>query len=802
MANHIEGGPPRNQSEKWAIEFLRKNLPDHYLLISNIDITDSHGKRLEVDALLIGEWAVYVLEFKGYTGTVRAGEHVWDLGNGMHERSPLESTAYKSRVLAGRLRGRITGSMHVPWCQATVFVTGAGGEHIDLKRDRNAGSVHDPSDILDALTTTEGLTAHHHHRLTPQQRDFVLRMLGEVGRLSEVSNRLQGFDLGDVLLKSGAVTVQRATFRHGEFEREFLLRILDRTAFRNADECAARCQRLADEFRLYQELSDVAGVPYAAPLIDDGEMLALPIGIPDGRQLIDLDPEKFDVKRRLSLLASVAGVVQGIHRRGVVHGALEPTSIFVSGDDEVMLLDFSVGQIDIGESSAPELHNGKPPTAESDIYSLALIFCQWFAAPGEADFRLSEQFADGPEGLEEWFLAALDRDPEARPDLAALIRSLRQAEMGGSAIQGERHAPFEFEEGAILHDSYQLEASLGEGAAGAVWKAVHRRGRYPLALYFADAGGEREAQLRSRFAEIAALHHPMINRAFDMRRVPGHDLMYTAVEWFDGDVLDEMLEASQRPPIERSIAWFRDLLTALEHAHVMGVTHRNISPDAIVIVDNRPRLVEFSLLPDSARKTGLLQYTPPMVEAEGWRPESDLYSLAATFVHLWSGITPRSATGEARDRAEIEAALPSGLLTSLRKGLLKVLADDFELEGTNYLALFGLEDLAEPLTRLPEAFRKKWGISAGHQDRVTLFLLKEFHGNPKAKARQRSRVVAGSLALLPDVNANKSLRTAANSAISALIGKRVVAKPRKRSGPVRPTSEFLESWAAYGHEQE
>jgi len=329
---------------------------------------------------------------------------------------------------------------------------------------------------------------------------------------------------------------------------------------------------------------------------------------------------------------------------------------------------------------------------------------------------------------------------------------------------------------------------------------VHRRGRYPLALYFADAEGERETQLRQRFAEIAALHHPMIARAFDMRGVPGRDQLYMAVEWFDGDLLDEILADGQRPPMERSVAWFRDLLTALEHAHGMGITHRNISPDAIVIAENRPRLVEFSLGPDSSRNAGLLQYTSPMVEVEGWRPESDLHALAATFVHLWAGITPRTATGEARGQAEIEAALPSELPADLRKGLLTTLAGDFELEDRNYLALFGLEDLAEPLTRLPEAFRKRWDISTGHQDRVALFLLKEFHGKPKAKARQRTAVVAGALALT-NVRANKSLRAAANSAISALIGKGVVKKPGRRSGPVRPTSEFLDAWSSWKAEQ-
>ena len=59
------------------------NLPEHYLLISSIDLIDSFGERLEVDLLLIGECAAKVLELKGDTGAVLAGEHIWGLGNGM-----------------------------------------------------------------------------------------------------------------------------------------------------------------------------------------------------------------------------------------------------------------------------------------------------------------------------------------------------------------------------------------------------------------------------------------------------------------------------------------------------------------------------------------------------------------------------------------------------------------------------------------------------------------------------------------------------------------------------------------------
>ena len=113
-APNLAGRTVRGTSPTWPITFLCMNIPEHYLLISSIDLSDSFGKRLEVDPLLIGEWAAKVLEFKGDTGSVLAGEDVWGPGNGMRKNSPLGPVSFTAGVLAERLKGRVNGAVHVP----------------------------------------------------------------------------------------------------------------------------------------------------------------------------------------------------------------------------------------------------------------------------------------------------------------------------------------------------------------------------------------------------------------------------------------------------------------------------------------------------------------------------------------------------------------------------------------------------------------------------------------------------------------------------------------------------------------
>lgn len=787
MARHIEGGRPRTASERWAIEFLVERLPEQNLLISNIDITDSRGHRLELDALLIGEWAIYVLEFKGWTGRIVAEEQVWDVGSGRVQRSPLIITSHKARVLAGRLQDRITGSMRVPWCQGVVFVTGAGGEGVELLRKEHAGQVAGPDDIVERLTDPDFVGSRYRDRITPDQRDFAIRILGGIGRLSQVANRLQRFRLDPPVVSNGPFEIRFATYSYGNFERRFLMRIVDRSADSDGALASVFEQRLVDEFRLLQELSGVAGIPYAAPLIEEDERLALAIAVPDGQMMSSIDPTDLSLQRRIGLLRSLARVLRDIHIRGRVHGALTPNAVVVSQQDEIQLLDFAVAGNDVNEHSAPEVRRGEEHAPASDVWSLASMLRTWFV-----------QSVPGDEGkvasVGAWLESALAESPDERATLAELFDRLRAVEerhRSSTAESGDE--PFHLEEGAVLRGNYRLETELGETAAGPTWRAVHLRGRYPVALQF-TAGPQGDVNaLRERFAEMASIQHPLIARAFDLRKVPGDDLFYMVAEWLDGPALSDLIEGTESIAHITSLAWFRDLLSALEALHLEEISHGNVCPDAIVIAADRPRLVEFSLTSEETPRSAVLPSASPESDGVNIGSAADLYGLAASFIYLWSGEAPVSSTGASRGADRLLEGLPSDLPDALHAGIKRLIRERDVPRPGEYLEFFGVDAVEEPMKQLPEAFRSEWGISEGHQERVARFLIEEFHGNPKAKARQRNQVVRGSLALT-DVRANKTLRNAANSAISALIGKGVIEKPKKRGGAVRPCPSLVKSW--------
>ena len=66
MAKHISIGKPVNEAERWAFDFLKKNLPDDYKIYNNLEIynSNSNGAPREIDAVIFGEFAIYILDVK------------------------------------------------------------------------------------------------------------------------------------------------------------------------------------------------------------------------------------------------------------------------------------------------------------------------------------------------------------------------------------------------------------------------------------------------------------------------------------------------------------------------------------------------------------------------------------------------------------------------------------------------------------------------------------------------------------------------------------------------------------------
>lgn len=137
--------------------------------------------------------------------------------------------------------------------------------------------------------------------------------------------------------------------------------------------------------------------------------------------------------------------------------------------------------------------------------------------------------------------------------------------------------------GRVLAARWGIERLLGVGGGGAtVWAAVGLSTRNPVALKLADVNDRIEVLRFERGARISGmLDHPNIARVIEHGRIDGKNML--VMEQLEGETLQRRL-ARQRAlsPSEASHV-VDQILDALDHAHNLGVVHRDIKLSNIFV---------------------------------------------------------------------------------------------------------------------------------------------------------------------------------------------------------------------------
>src|SRR5258708_27671659 len=148
---------------------------------------------------------------------------------------------------------------------------------------------------------------------------------------------------------------------------------------------------------------------------------------------------------------------------------------------------------------------------------------------------------------------------------------------------------------------YKIEAELGAGGMGEVYRAVDTRLKRTVAIKvakekFSDRFG-REARA------IAALNHPNICTLYDV----GPN--YLVMELIEGPTLAERIK--QGPvPLEEALGIARQIADALEAAHEKGVVHRDLKPGNVKIKpDGIVKVLDFGLAKQSRDREGAVTET-------------------------------------------------------------------------------------------------------------------------------------------------------------------------------------------------
>ena len=290
--------------------------------------------------------------------------------------------------------------------------------------------------------------------------------------------------------------------------------------------------------------------------------------------------------------------------------------------------------------------------------------------------------------------------------------------------------------GQVLRDRYVLQARLGTGGKGAVFKALDRfRTTLPdthqhVALKILHAGGDCSEQtlanLRLEFHCGQVLSHRNIVNVYELDR--DGDVVFFTMELLDGEPLSNVIERLRPAPMRKSQAWqlIHQLGAGLAHAHERGVVHGDLQPRNIFITrEGELRILDFgaahrfmavksrSERADNAPTSGTQAYAS-CEQLEGRRadPCDDVYALACICYELLAGTHPfgsRPAT-LARDY-RLSLVRPQGLTgrqwRALQKGLswhrggrsisVRLLMHRLIKEKVQAYSMTPLQELAQPI---------------------------------------------------------------------------------------------------------
>lgn len=683
--------------EKAALDFARDGFPtsDPFHARGLVDLPEpSSGRLYEIDLLVIGYAAVFVVEIKSHPGRIEGDAHGWLWTPPGSDRArdidnPHSLTNHKAKVIGSLLRRHMRGNVDVPWVQPLIFLSAENLENRLSVEGKTAVVTRDGFFPAIKFGHFPGAGNRPWDRQINRPTMQAIKQAFDRMGLRPRKTLLQ---VGDYVLGStieDGESYQDRVAHHAQFEnmrhRARVYLVPDQTSVEHKQRLRRAAEREVQLLWSVRDSPNILTSHYYAP---DGP-LGPTLVFEDFEGALRLDrflarhPDlPFD--DRVEIVRQVGHALHFCHRRNVAHGGLSPEAVLVrrhEGTIETRLFNFQLGGGEpvsatshrtalasrtTGAYQAPELVTDPgAASAATDTFSLAaLAYFVFTGQPPAADNAELHQrlHRDGclvataasddlPDAVVELIRTATSVSLEDRIDdpsffVETLVSELQAQETVAPASTAN---VLEADTADILAERYVVQKILGHGASARVLQVVEEveEGKLRHSALKVSRGPDHDARLRAEGEQLQRLRHARIVECYDILELDERTCLLLSLAGERS--LQQVLAEQGSLDLDLASRYGEDLLEALKALQDEGVFHRDIKP-ANLGVGSRSKLAkhltlfDFSLLSSSVTDldVGTAPYRDPFLPLRGaWDHHADRWSAAVTLHEMLTGLRPR-----------------------------------------------------------------------------------------------------------------------------------------------------------------
>jgi len=268
---------------------------------------------------------------------------------------------------------------------------------------------------------------------------------------------------------------------------------------------------------------------------------------------------------------------------------------------------------------------------------------------------------------------------------------------------------------------YKIEQKLGQGGMGAVFRATQTALNRQVAIKVLPENlcnnPKYVARLNREAMVLAKINHANVVGCIDMGEHKG--LRYVVMEFIEGESLGGLIEKRKQLPVPEALYYLKQSVMGLDHAHALGIIHRDIKPDNMLLsrhsqlgttvkmqAGHQLKIADLGLASftgESTENTRLTHEGAAIGSPHYMSPEqtlgladidfrTDIYALGVTMYHMLTGVTPyagqsvaavlaRKLSEPMRDPREIRVDLPASISLLIQKMTAREKADRYASYG-------------------------------------------------------------------------------------------------------------------------